>query len=154
MTLLFLYRRPERNPLDLNNLPDEYSRDGKQVLEDHTSSSGKLHDHTNIYIYARWNIKGTLFFSFYLPNSISQSHTTMGSLSLFTGNKVEHCRGLLLTSVVYSLTMKQCSPHFFFYSFGFVLVYVSFSPFSFFPLLLLKDKRKGKKRRSIKVVRW
>ncbi|KAG4394850.1 hypothetical protein GLYMA_20G116200v4 [Glycine max] len=31
--------RPERNPLDLNNLPDEYSRDGKQVLEDHTSSS-------------------------------------------------------------------------------------------------------------------
>ncbi|KHN11414.1 Zinc finger protein JAGGED [Glycine soja] len=39
MTLLFLYRRPERNPLDLNNLPDEYSRDGKQVLEDHTSSS-------------------------------------------------------------------------------------------------------------------
>ncbi|XP_006589692.1 zinc finger protein JAGGED isoform X1 [Glycine max] len=40
MTLSFLYRRPERNPLDLNNLPDEYSRDGKQVLEDHTSSPG------------------------------------------------------------------------------------------------------------------
>ncbi|KAK7357787.1 hypothetical protein VNO80_17083 [Phaseolus coccineus] len=40
MALLFLYRRPEGNPLDLNNLPDEYSRDGKQVLEDHTSSTG------------------------------------------------------------------------------------------------------------------
>ncbi|BAT93767.1 zinc finger protein JAGGED-like isoform X1 [Vigna umbellata] len=40
MALLFLYRRPEGNPLDLNNLPDEYSRDGKQVLEDHTSSPG------------------------------------------------------------------------------------------------------------------
>ncbi|XP_004497087.1 zinc finger protein JAGGED [Cicer arietinum] len=26
--------RPEGNPLDLNNLPDEYTRDGKQVLED------------------------------------------------------------------------------------------------------------------------
>ncbi|QCE08620.1 hypothetical protein DEO72_LG9g3649 [Vigna unguiculata] len=38
MALLFLYRRPEGNPLDLNNLPDEFSRDGKQVLEDHTSS--------------------------------------------------------------------------------------------------------------------
>ncbi|RDX57918.1 hypothetical protein CR513_62807, partial [Mucuna pruriens] len=35
--------RPEGNPLDLNNLPDDYSRDGKQVLEDHTSSPGKLH---------------------------------------------------------------------------------------------------------------
>ncbi|KAK7280473.1 hypothetical protein RJT34_25537 [Clitoria ternatea] len=40
MTLLLLYRRPERNPLDLNNLPDEYSREGKQVLEDHNSSPG------------------------------------------------------------------------------------------------------------------
>ncbi|XP_057426901.1 zinc finger protein JAGGED-like [Lotus japonicus] len=29
--------RPEGNPLDLNNLPDEYSRDGKQVLEDSSS---------------------------------------------------------------------------------------------------------------------
>ncbi|XP_020237656.1 zinc finger protein JAGGED [Cajanus cajan] len=32
--------RPEGNPLDLNNLPDDYSRDGKQVLEDHASSPG------------------------------------------------------------------------------------------------------------------
>ncbi|XP_027364794.1 zinc finger protein JAGGED-like [Abrus precatorius] len=35
-----LHMRPEGNPLDLNNLPDEYSRDGKQVLEDHSSSPG------------------------------------------------------------------------------------------------------------------
>jgi hypothetical protein len=29
------FRRPQGNPLDLNNLPDDYSRDhGKQVLED------------------------------------------------------------------------------------------------------------------------
>ncbi|XP_020538088.1 zinc finger protein JAGGED [Jatropha curcas] len=31
--------RPERNPLDLNNLPDDYtSRDGKQVFDDSSSS--------------------------------------------------------------------------------------------------------------------
>ncbi|XP_019180329.1 PREDICTED: zinc finger protein JAGGED-like [Ipomoea nil] len=32
--------RPEGNPLDLNNLPDDYSRDGKQVLEDSSSCAG------------------------------------------------------------------------------------------------------------------
>ncbi|KAF1879165.1 hypothetical protein Lal_00047837 [Lupinus albus] len=31
--------RPEGNPLDLNNFPDEYSRDGKQVLEESYSPS-------------------------------------------------------------------------------------------------------------------
>ncbi|XP_028768248.1 zinc finger protein JAGGED-like [Neltuma alba] len=35
-----LARRPEENPLDLNNLPDDYHRDGKQVLEDISSSAG------------------------------------------------------------------------------------------------------------------
>ncbi|KAH7516525.1 hypothetical protein FEM48_Zijuj10G0144300 [Ziziphus jujuba var. spinosa] len=30
--------RSEGNPLDLNNLPDDYARDGKQVLEEGTSS--------------------------------------------------------------------------------------------------------------------
>ncbi|TYH25595.1 hypothetical protein ES288_A03G181900v1 [Gossypium darwinii] len=30
-------RRPEKNPLDLNNLPDEYTRDGKQVFEEGSS---------------------------------------------------------------------------------------------------------------------
>ncbi|RYR56520.1 hypothetical protein Ahy_A05g022222 [Arachis hypogaea] len=31
----FLHRRPEGNPLDLNNLPDDYNRDhGKQLLQD------------------------------------------------------------------------------------------------------------------------
>ncbi|KAI4313921.1 hypothetical protein L6164_026863 [Bauhinia variegata] len=35
----FFCRRPEGNPLDLNNLPDDYSRDhGKQALEDNSSS--------------------------------------------------------------------------------------------------------------------
>ncbi|XP_059658394.1 zinc finger protein JAGGED-like [Cornus florida] len=33
-------RRPERNPLDLNNLPEDCTRDGKQVLEDTSSSVG------------------------------------------------------------------------------------------------------------------
>ncbi|CAL0320800.1 unnamed protein product [Lupinus luteus] len=38
--LLQIKRRPEGNPLDLNNLPDEYSsRDGKQVLEESSSPS-------------------------------------------------------------------------------------------------------------------
>ncbi|KAI7998163.1 Zinc finger protein JAGGED [Camellia lanceoleosa] len=32
--------RPEGNPLDLNNLPDDYSRDGKQVVEESSSSAG------------------------------------------------------------------------------------------------------------------
>ncbi|KAJ0094694.1 hypothetical protein Patl1_14969 [Pistacia atlantica] len=33
--------RPERNPLDLNNLPEDFSiRDGKQVLDDSSSASG------------------------------------------------------------------------------------------------------------------
>ncbi|XP_048228544.1 zinc finger protein JAGGED isoform X2 [Ricinus communis] len=33
--------RPERNPLDLNNLPDDYStRDGKQAYDDSSSSAG------------------------------------------------------------------------------------------------------------------
>ncbi|XP_039040096.1 zinc finger protein JAGGED-like [Hibiscus syriacus] len=31
-------RRPEKNPLDLNFLPDEYTRDGKQVSEEGSSS--------------------------------------------------------------------------------------------------------------------
>ncbi|KAK6241951.1 hypothetical protein SCA6_007340 [Theobroma cacao] len=30
--------RPEKNPLDLNNLPDDYTRDGKQVFDDGSSS--------------------------------------------------------------------------------------------------------------------
>ncbi|CAK7326584.1 unnamed protein product [Dovyalis caffra] len=30
--------RPENNPLDLNNLPEDYSRDGKQVLDEGSSS--------------------------------------------------------------------------------------------------------------------
>ncbi|XP_022725006.1 zinc finger protein JAGGED-like [Durio zibethinus] len=33
-------RRPEKNPLDLNNLPDDYNRDGKQVFEEGSSTSG------------------------------------------------------------------------------------------------------------------
>ncbi|XP_027362741.1 zinc finger protein JAGGED-like [Abrus precatorius] len=33
--------RPEENPLDLNNLPDEYSRDGKQAFQDNSSSGGR-----------------------------------------------------------------------------------------------------------------
>ncbi|KAL2559002.1 zinc finger protein JAGGED-like [Forsythia ovata] len=32
--------RSEGNPLDLNNLPEDYFKDGKQVLEDSSSSSG------------------------------------------------------------------------------------------------------------------
>ncbi|KAK4410311.1 hypothetical protein Sango_0104100 [Sesamum angolense] len=32
--------RPEENPLDLNNLPEDYTRDGKQVSEDSSSSAG------------------------------------------------------------------------------------------------------------------
>ncbi|XP_065854642.1 zinc finger protein JAGGED-like [Euphorbia lathyris] len=32
--------RPERNPLDLNNLPDDYTRDAKQVFDDTSSSAG------------------------------------------------------------------------------------------------------------------
>ncbi|XP_022775550.1 zinc finger protein JAGGED-like [Durio zibethinus] len=33
---IFFYfcRRPEKNPLDLNNLPDDYTRDGKQAFEE------------------------------------------------------------------------------------------------------------------------
>ncbi|KAA3482878.1 zinc finger protein JAGGED-like [Gossypium australe] len=30
-------KRPEKNPLDLNNLPDDYTRDGKQVFEEGSS---------------------------------------------------------------------------------------------------------------------
>ncbi|XP_054775808.1 zinc finger protein JAGGED-like [Prosopis cineraria] len=33
--------RPEENPLDLNNLPDDYHRDGKQVFEDISSGCRK-----------------------------------------------------------------------------------------------------------------
>ncbi|KAJ4847928.1 hypothetical protein Tsubulata_031371 [Turnera subulata] len=32
--------RPEKNPLDLNNLPEDYTRDGKQIFEEGSSSSG------------------------------------------------------------------------------------------------------------------
>ncbi|KAK8714076.1 hypothetical protein V6N13_149277 [Hibiscus sabdariffa] len=32
--------RPEKNPLDLNNLPDDYARDGKVVFEEGSSSYG------------------------------------------------------------------------------------------------------------------
>ncbi|XWS22498.1 hypothetical protein CRYUN_Cryun29cG0040800 [Craigia yunnanensis] len=37
LTAFFLWR-PEKNPLDLNNLPDDYTRDGKQVFEEGSSS--------------------------------------------------------------------------------------------------------------------
>lgn len=33
-------RRSEENPLDLNNLPEDYTKDGKQVLEDSSSYAG------------------------------------------------------------------------------------------------------------------
>ncbi|KAG5240400.1 hypothetical protein OIU78_006955 [Salix suchowensis] len=33
--------RPENNPLDLNNLPEDYSRDGKQVIDEGSSSGYK-----------------------------------------------------------------------------------------------------------------
>ncbi|XP_057477513.1 zinc finger protein JAGGED-like [Actinidia eriantha] len=32
--------RPERNPLDLNNFPEDYTRDGKQAIEDTSLSAG------------------------------------------------------------------------------------------------------------------
>ncbi|GAV72426.1 hypothetical protein CFOL_v3_15914, partial [Cephalotus follicularis] len=32
--------RPEKNPLDLNNLPEDYTRDGKPAFEDSSSSAG------------------------------------------------------------------------------------------------------------------
>ncbi|KAK8470676.1 hypothetical protein PHAVU_003G031000 [Phaseolus vulgaris] len=32
--------RPQNNPLDLNNFPDEYSRDGLQLFQDSSSSEG------------------------------------------------------------------------------------------------------------------
>ncbi|XP_042492607.1 zinc finger protein JAGGED-like [Macadamia integrifolia] len=38
--------RPERNPLDLNNLPEEYGRDGKQVLEGSSSVCTEASDST------------------------------------------------------------------------------------------------------------
>ncbi|XP_039013302.1 zinc finger protein JAGGED-like [Hibiscus syriacus] len=34
-------RRPERNPLDLNNLPDDYTRDGKLVFKEGSSSGSR-----------------------------------------------------------------------------------------------------------------
>ncbi|KAK8303657.1 hypothetical protein V6Z11_D04G165700 [Gossypium hirsutum] len=39
-TATFL-RRPEKNPLDLNNLPDDYTRDGKLVFEEGSSSGSR-----------------------------------------------------------------------------------------------------------------
>ncbi|KAL4360978.1 hypothetical protein GQ457_04G006990 [Hibiscus cannabinus] len=33
-------QRPEKNPLDLNYMPDEYTRDGKEVFEEGFSSAG------------------------------------------------------------------------------------------------------------------
>ncbi|TYI33437.1 hypothetical protein ES332_A04G133200v1 [Gossypium tomentosum] len=33
--------RPEKNPLDLNNLPDDYTRDGKLVFEEGSSSGSR-----------------------------------------------------------------------------------------------------------------
>ncbi|MBA0613811.1 hypothetical protein Godav_014175, partial [Gossypium davidsonii] len=33
--------RPEKNPLDLNNLPDDYTRDGKQVFEEGVGGLGQ-----------------------------------------------------------------------------------------------------------------
>lgn len=107
-----------------------------------------------IYIYMHAEISKEHFFFLSIYRILFHNHTPPWEAFHFSQEtKLNTARGLLPIPVVYSLTMKQCSPHFFFYSFGFVLVYVSFSPFSFFPLLLLKDKRKGKKRRSIKVVR-
>ncbi|PPD97475.1 hypothetical protein GOBAR_DD05493 [Gossypium barbadense] len=38
---VFLCRRPEKNPLDLNNLPDDYTRDGKLVFEEGSSSGSR-----------------------------------------------------------------------------------------------------------------
>ncbi|KAK8627318.1 hypothetical protein V6N13_134931 [Hibiscus sabdariffa] len=35
---IIIIRRPEKNPLDLNYLPDDYTRDGKQVFEEGYSS--------------------------------------------------------------------------------------------------------------------
>lgn len=34
------FRSPERNPLDLNNLPEDFCRDGKQVIEGSSSFNG------------------------------------------------------------------------------------------------------------------
>ncbi|MFQ6666030.1 hypothetical protein Gotur_032549, partial [Gossypium turneri] len=36
-----LMKRPEKNPLDLNNLPDDYTRDGKLVFEEGSSSGSR-----------------------------------------------------------------------------------------------------------------
>ncbi|KAJ4960141.1 hypothetical protein NE237_020051 [Protea cynaroides] len=38
--------RPERNPLDLNNLPEEYGRDGKQILDESSSVGTEASDST------------------------------------------------------------------------------------------------------------
>lgn len=143
MTLSFLYRRPERNPLDLNNLPDEYSRDGKQVLEDHTSSPGKLHDHIylSIYIYRSTLEYQRNTFFLYIFRILFHKHTPWEAFHFSQETKLNTARGLLPIPVVYSLTMKQCSPHFFFLIFLFFLFCPCIRFFSFFvsspfPLLL------------------
>jgi len=148
MALLFLCRRPEGNPLDLNNLPDEYSRDGKQVLEDHTSSPGKL-DRTYTITHTHTKISKEHVFCFYFPNSISQSLTVGRRISLFTGNKIEHCCDLLPTTWVYSLTMKQCSSNFFFFFHSWFLSLYA----SLFFFLLFFFKLKGSIMQSGKVDR-
>ena len=55
---IFGSRRPEENSLDLNNFPDDYSRDGKQVLED--SSSGNKPFLISKHHIQAWNLHLTI----------------------------------------------------------------------------------------------
>jgi len=132
MALLFLYRRPEGNPLDLNNLPDEYSRDGKQVLEDHTSSTGKLHDRTYTLTYTRKYQRNIFFlciFRILFPN-----HSPWEEGFHFSQETKLNTAVICYPPFgVYSLTMKQCSSN----SLFFFLFHSWFLSWCLFPPILL-----------------
>lgn len=95
-----------------------------------------------IYIYMHAEISKEHFFFLSIYRILFHNHTPPWEAFHFSQEtKLNTARGLLPIPVVYSLTMKQCSPHFFFLIFLFFLFCPCIRFFSFFvsspfPLLL------------------
>ena len=86
-----------------------------------------------IYIYMHAEISKEHFFFLSIYRILFHNHTPPWEAFHFSQEtKLNTARGLLPIPVVYSLTMKQCSPHFFFLIFLFFLFCPCIRFFSFF----------------------
>ncbi|KAE8686477.1 hypothetical protein F3Y22_tig00111059pilonHSYRG00029 [Hibiscus syriacus] len=76
-------KRPEKNPLDLNYLPEEYTRDGKQIFEEGSSSERETEtvNRARQLVFGNCNLTTTEHLG-YVPSSYHPSDPTQSFISV------------------------------------------------------------------------